>query len=156
MRHLSVFCFILSACFLFMGLVILFGNIQTTSFFWLFMWATGVFFASLGMLFETYSYTPYSREKRKERSNKIRFHWGLVVLSVILLGLLSSCSSKNHPSVSVDKVVVINEYDNNDGRPMFTVIVNDSTHTHMYAEEIANGLLTGDWICNDQLTLVNQ
>ena len=51
-----------------------------------------------------------------------------------------------------DKVVIENAGDV-EGRKTYHVKVGDKTYEYMYAEEIANGLKTGDWLYNEDLKL---
>jgi hypothetical protein len=51
--------------------------------------------------------------------------------------------------------IIISEHSDNDGRPMFTVkLPNGTTLQHVYAEEIAQGLLDGQWKYDEDMTLV--
>jgi hypothetical protein len=54
--------------------------------------------------------------------------------------------------INDDSILIIEESD--EERPMFTVRQpNGTRHEHMYAEEIAQGLIDGRWQRNENLTL---
>lgn len=65
---------------------------------------------------------------------------------------LLSCKV-NSTNKKPDAVIVYEE--SNEGRPMFNVkLANGRVIEHMYAEEIAQGLLSGQWEYNESMVLV--
>ncbi len=78
----------------------------------------------------------------------------LLTLVIVLTTLMLSCkvqgNNQNQPVATI-----ISENADKEGRPMFTVkLPNGKTLEHMYAEEIAQGLLDGKWIYDEAMTLV--
>jgi hypothetical protein len=51
------------------------------------------------------------------------------------------------------KKVVIQNAGDVEGRKTYHVKVGNVTYEYMYAEEIANGLKTGDWLYNEDLKI---
>jgi hypothetical protein len=69
----------------------------------------------------------------------------ILLLSIVMLSMFS-CDINN------DSILITEESD--EERPMFTVEQpNGTRHEHMFAEEIAQGLLDGKWERNEDLTL---
>jgi hypothetical protein len=77
-----------------------------------------------------------------------------MLLSIVVILFLSSCKiNENKPTQVSDTVITIEESDD-EGRPMFTVkLANGTVYEHFYAEEIAQGLLDGQWKNNQDLTI---
>lgn len=74
-----------------------------------------------------------------------------LLILLVSTSLFMSCKTEKVHETS-DAVVVTEESD--EERPMFTVkLPNGTTLEHLYAEEIANGLLTGKWETNEDLKL---
>jgi hypothetical protein len=75
------------------------------------------------------------------------------VLFCILMLSLFSCKVENNINQK-SNITIISENDSTDSRPMFTVkLANGTIHDHMFAEEIAQGLLNGKWTRNEDLTI---
>jgi hypothetical protein len=63
------------------------------------------------------------------------------------------CTKKHETSIKDDRVVII-PVGNVDGRIKYNVLFNDGdSMKDMYAEEIANGLITEEWDYNEHLEL---
>lgn len=63
------------------------------------------------------------------------------------------CTRKHQNFIEDGRIVIIPVGDV-DGRPKFNVLFSDEEGIDsMYPEEIANGLLTGDWDYNEMLTI---
>jgi len=94
----------------------------------------------------------------------------LVILSIILTGLaLSACHSMSghkkikpvieepsDPTVFVnnDSAIIIKFADSLDGRATYNVFLpNQTSFEHMYAEEIAQSLINGEWGYEETTTL---
>jgi hypothetical protein len=76
----------------------------------------------------------------------------LLVLTVIIAAVSCKVGTVRNNS----NVVIVDEHSDNDGRPMFTVkLTNGRVLEHMYAEEIAQGLLDGEWASDEDLTLTH-
>jgi len=58
-----------------------------------------------------------------------------------------SCSLKEND------VVITELRDDDEGRPIFNVKINNVLYEHFYAEEIANALITGEWKRNQDLVI---
>ena len=75
----------------------------------------------------------------------------ILLVLVVIIGVIS-CKVENVSNNS--NIVIVNEHSDNDGRPMFTVkLANGKVLKHMYAEEIAQGLLDGKWASDEDLRL---
>jgi hypothetical protein len=74
----------------------------------------------------------------------------LLFLSTAVMLVMISCKVEDNTKQQSD-IIVINEYDSTDNRPMFTVVLpNGTVHDHMFAEEVAQGLIDGKWYrCED-------
>lgn len=73
---------------------------------------------------------------------------------LVVLVTVIGCGSKSGNRLPKNCIIIRKEDGRNDGRPMFTVrLPNDSVYTHMYAEEVASGLLTGAWTYDETLDL---
>lgn len=76
----------------------------------------------------------------------------LLVLTVIIAAVSCKVGTVRNNS----NVVIVDEHSDNDGRPMFTVkLTNGRVLEYMYAEEIAQGLLDGEWASDEDLTLTH-
>lgn len=77
-----------------------------------------------------------------------------VLVSLVSI-LLFSCVKKECKHTIPGGIVII-PVDVKDGRQMYNVIFEDEKGVdNLYAEEIANGLLTGKWITNEDWKLAN-
>lgn len=77
-----------------------------------------------------------------------------ILLVLVVISGVVSCKVGTVRNNS--NVVIVDEHSDNDGRPMFTVkLANGRVLEHMYAEEIAQGLLDGEWVSDEDLTLTH-
>ena len=77
-----------------------------------------------------------------------------ILLVLVVISGVVSCKVGTVRNNS--NVVIVDEHSDNDGRPMFTVkLANGRVLEHMYAEEIAQGLLDGEWASDEDLTLTH-
>jgi hypothetical protein len=77
-----------------------------------------------------------------------------ILLVLVVISGVVSCKVGTVRNNS--NVVIVDEHSDNDGRPMFTVkLANGKVLKHMYAEEIAQGLLDGEWASDEDLTLTH-
>ena len=77
-----------------------------------------------------------------------------VLVSLVSI-LLFSCVKKECKHTIPNGIVIV-PTEVNDGRQMYNVIFEDEKGVdNLYAEEIANGLLTGNWINNEDWKLAN-
>lgn len=77
-----------------------------------------------------------------------------ILLVLVVISGVVSCKVGTVRNNS--NIVIVDEHSDNDGRPMFTVkLANGRVLEHMYAEEIAQGLLDGEWASDEDLTLTH-
>ena len=78
----------------------------------------------------------------------------LFTLVILVTTLMLSCKVQDN-NQNKPVATIVSENTDKEGRPMFTVkLPNGKTIEHMYAEEIAQGLLDGKWIYDEDMTLV--
>lgn len=69
-----------------------------------------------------------------------------IILMIGMALLVTSCQKK-------EDGVVIRKSDMVEGRQTYTVVLGDTIIEHMYAEEIAQSLIDGEWAYNEDLTI---
>jgi hypothetical protein len=70
------------------------------------------------------------------------------LVAIMFVFALFSCSLKEQSDVIVTEL-----WDDDEGRPIFNVKANGVLYEHFYAEEVANGLITGQWKRNQDLVI---
>ena len=76
-----------------------------------------------------------------------------ILLALLVISGVVSCKVSN---VNDKPEAIIIEEEHDEERPMFTVkLPNGKTLEHMYAEEIAQGLLDGEWASDEDLRLTH-
>lgn len=75
------------------------------------------------------------------------------LIMLLVVAAFASCKTSSTPK-AMKYTIVAEPKQNESDRPMFTVTTERGDHlTHMYAEEIAQSLIDGKWISDEDLAL---